>query len=112
MFKVLTPNQARNVQPMTTEQLSLITNYPEKADQIINKLFQDPETKSARRWYPTLETCDDPSILNKIERRIYDDIVKLKQEEKLDPTQDEQQRRQFLANFDWTNTILTPQERL
>ena len=59
---------------MTTEQLTLITKYPEEAHQILNQLFQDPATKSARRWYPTPEMCDDPSTLNKIQRRIYDKI--------------------------------------
>ena len=111
MFKLLTPNQARNAQPMTTEQPSLITKYPEEADQIINRQFQDPEIKSSRQWNSTPETCDVPSTLNKIERRIYDEIVKLRQEEKLDLTQDDELRRQFLANFDWTYTILTPQEQ-
>ena len=49
MFKGITPNQSRNVQLLLTEQLSLITKYPEEADQIINQMFQDPETKSARQ---------------------------------------------------------------
>ena len=48
MFKVLTPNLAKNVQPMTTEQHSLITKSPEEAEHILKQLFQDPATKSAR----------------------------------------------------------------
>ena len=96
---------------MTIEPLSLNTKYPEEADQTLNQLFQDPENKSPRRWYHTTKTCDNPSTLNKVERRNYDEIFKLTQEEKLDPTQDNDQRRQCLANFEWADTILTAQEQ-
>ena len=57
------------------------------------------------------ETCDDPSKLNRIERRIYDEITQLREEEKLDPTADDQQRKEFLANFKWENSILNEHEQ-
>ena len=74
-------------------------------------IFQDPTAKSDRQWYPTPETCDVPSKLNKIEKRINDEIVKLREQEKLDPTANEEQRHEFLANFQWEQSILSPQEK-
>ena len=110
-FKIMTPKQANNLQPMTNHQLNLISQYPDYAEAVLNQIFQDPTTKSDRRWYPTLETCDDPSKLNKIEKRIYDEIVKLRAEEKLDPTASDEQRHEFLANFQWEQSILSLHEK-
>ena len=107
----MTPKQANNLQPMTSHQLNLITEYPDGATAVLNHIFQDPNEKTDRRWYPTPETCDDPSKLNKIERRIYDEIVKLRTEEKLDPTANEEQRQEFLANFKCEQSILNPHEK-
>ena len=110
-FRIMTPNQAKNLQPMSNEQLTLITKYPDEANNVLNQLFQEPGTNTNRRWYPTPETCDDPSKLNHIEKRIYDEITKLREEEKLDPTADDEQRKTFLANFQWENSILTEHEQ-
>ena len=111
VFRILTPNQAKNVQPMTSEQLTLITKFPDEATNVINQLFQEPDASKDKRWYPTPETCDDPEKLNKIERRIYDEIIQLREAEKLDPTRDDDQRRTFLKNFSWDDSILTEQEQ-
>ena len=59
-FKILTPKQANNLQPMTNHQLNLISQYPDDAEAVLNQIFQDPTAMSDRRWYPTLETCHDP----------------------------------------------------
>ena len=91
VFKILAPNKARNVQSMTKEQLTLISEFPDKADKLINQLFQDPEAFTDKRWYPTPETRDNADKLNKIERRIYDKIVQLRNAGKLDPTCDDEQ---------------------
>ena len=115
LFKILTPkptcSQATNLQPMTDHQLNLISRYPDEAEAVLNQVFQDPTAKSNRRWYPTPETCDDPSKLNKIEKRIYEEIVKLREQEKLDPTTNDEQRHEFLANFQWEQSILSPHEK-
>ena len=110
-FKIMTPKQAKNLQPMTEHQLNLISRYPDDTEVILNQIFRDPTTKSDRRWYPTPETCDDPSKLNKIERRIYDEIIKLREEEKLDPTVNEEQRQEFLTNFQWEQSIPSQPEK-
>ena len=111
VFRILTPNQAKNVQPMTNEQLTLISKFPDEANNVINQLFQEPDANKDKRWYPTPDTCDDPDKLNKIERRIYDEIIQLREAEKLDPTRDDDQRRAFLKNSRWDDSILTEQEQ-
>ena len=111
VFRILTPNQAKHVQPMTSEQLTLMTKFPDEATNVINQLFQEPDASKDKRWYPTPETCDDPKKLNKIERRIYDEIIQLREAEKFDPTRDDDQRRTFLKNFSWDDSILTEQEQ-
>ena len=93
------------------EQLTLVSSYPEEADNVINQLFQTPGTENDRRWYPTPEICDDPSTLNPIERRIYDEILRLRELEKLDPTLDDDQRRAFLEQFNWDDSQLTKEEQ-
>ena len=79
-FKIMTPKQANNLQPMTSHQLNLITQYPDEATPVLNHIL--------------------------IERRIYDEIVKLRAEEKLDPTSNKEERQEFLANFKWEQSIL------
>ena len=56
VFRILTPNQAKNIQPMTNEQLALITKIPDEASNVINQLFQDPSATNDNRWYRTPET--------------------------------------------------------
>ena len=85
VFKIVTPNQAKNVQPMTNEQLTLNSEFPDEPDSVITQLFQDPIASTDKRWYPTTETCDDAEKLNRIERRTYDEIIQLPEAEKTQP---------------------------
>ena len=107
----MTPKGDNNLQPMTSHQLNLISQYPADAEAVLNQIFQDPNVNRNRRWYPTPETRDDPSRLNNIEKRIYDEIIKLRAEEKLDPTSSEKQREEFLANFQWEQSLLNPHKK-
>ena len=43
---ILIPNQAINLQPMSNEQLTLITNYPEEATNVLNQMFQKTNGKT------------------------------------------------------------------
>ena len=104
-FKIMTPKQADNLQPMNSHQLNLVSQHPDDAQAVLNQTFQDLTAKSDRRWYPTPQTCDDPSKLNKIEKRICDKIIKLRAKVKLNPTTSKEQRQAFLANFQWEQSI-------
>ena len=52
-----------------------------------------------------------PSTLNKIGRRIFDGIINLREEEKLDPTASEEQWQEFWAKFQWEQSILNIDEK-
>ena len=53
-----------------------------------------------------------PPHLTHFERRIYDEILKLRELEKLDPTAvDDDQRSAFLDQFSWENSQLTLEEQ-
>ena len=93
---------------MPVKHLSLITKYPDEAEAVINQLFLNPDMK-ATKWYPTSETCSEPDKLNAIDRRIYEALRELV---KLDPSQSDEQRMNFLKNFTWDESLLTPFQRL
>ena len=104
-FRIPTPSQAANITPMPVEHLKLIHQYPDEAEAVINQLFVNPDMK-ATKWYPTPETCSEPDKLNAIERRIYDERL-----EKLDPTRSDEERMNFLKNFNWDDSLLTRSQR-
>ena len=74
-FKILTPNQAKYVKEMPPTHLNLLQRFPDDAEAVVNQLFREQNEVLSRKWYPTPETCDDPTKLNKLERRIYDEII-------------------------------------
>ena len=96
---------------MTKEQLTLISKFPDEAHNVLNQLFKDPKATTDKRWYPTPETFDNPEKLKINERRIYDEIIQLREAEKFDPTCDDEQRQTFLKNFSWDDSILNEQEQ-
>ena len=93
-------------------QITIAFSYPVETTNVINQLFQSPEAPTTnKRWYPTPETCEDLALLNNIGRRIYDEILKLRELEKLDPKVDDDQRRAFLDQFNWENLQFNPEEQ-
>ena len=110
-FRIPTPHQAANITPMPVEHLNLITKYPDDAEAVIKQLFVNPDMKPTK-FYPTPETCSEPNKLNAIEKRIYDEILALRELKKLDPSQSDEQRMNFLKNFTWDDSLLIPSQRL
>ena len=96
---------------MPVEHLNLITKYPDEAEAVINQLFVNPDMKPTK-WYPTPETCSEPDKLNAIERRIYDELLAVRELEKLDLSQSDEHWLNFLKNFTWDDSLLTPSQRL
>ena len=109
-FRIPTPHQAANITPMPVEHLQLITDHPDDAAAVINQLFVNPEMKSTK-WYPTPETWSEPNKLNKIERRIFDRILALRELKKLDPDRSHEERVKFLQNFKWDESLLSPSQQ-
>ena len=87
--------------------LSLLAQHPNNATAVINQLFHDEPTTTTRKWYPKPDKYHDLQTFNPLKRRIYGAIVKLRQQEKLDPTTSDEQRQTFLNRFNWDDSQLT-----
>ena len=107
-FIFLTPNQANYIDPIEPSIISSITE---------NKIFNENK-RSSRTWiptdnflFPTPENCHENSKLTGVWKKIYDTVVKLRQDEKLDPTVDKENRTKFLSKFDWTDSIFSHDQK-
>ena len=93
--------------------LSFMTQHEDTTEIYINKLFesssQNPEQESY--WFPTPEDPGDPTTYTPIKQRIYTEILKLKELEKLNPQDDEASKKSLLSNFHWSDPTLSPEER-
>ena len=70
-----------------------------------------PVVEGREFWFATPETCDDPSKLSKVEKRIYEAIKIFKELERLNPQNSETERLDFLSKFNWENSILNDEEK-
>ena len=112
-FKILTPKQIKHKQPVDPALLSFMIQHEETTDVYINELLKAPKTNSEQEtyWFPTPEEPGDPATYTPIQQRIYKELLELKELEKLNPQDNENSRKTFLSNFDWTDTTLSPDER-
>ena len=106
---ILTPKQAEYLQPINPQ---LLSNY---FNQNINALIQESEIKVSlwpdEFWFPTPENCSNPESLTGIETRLFDEIVHLKKEEKLDPISNALDKQKFLAQFPWKNSVFNSEQK-
>ena len=88
----------------------------------INHLIKDSDRKGENQpprpppdyasfWVPTPETCDSPENLPALQKQIYDQIAALQQKESMDPKQNPDDRDTFLAQFQWTQSLLNTDEK-
>ena len=94
-FKVMTAQQAAKTKPVPHAHVLLMNNHPEECEHILSQFFHKQTENIGKRWYPTPEPFDDPSKLNKIEKRIYDEIIAFRGKEQLNPTKSDEQRKIF-----------------
>ena len=112
-FKILTPEQIKHIQPVDPALLSFIIQQDETTEVYINELLKVPQQNEEQEtyWFPTPEDPGDPTTYTPIQQRIYDELLELRELEKLNPHDNETSRTQFLSNFDWSDTTLNPDER-
>ena len=112
-FKILTPEQIKHIQPVDPALLSFMIQHEETTDVYINELLNVPKPNSEQEtyWFPTPEEPGDPATYTPIQQRIDNELLELKELEKLNPQDNENSRKAFLSNFDWTDTTLSPDER-
>ena len=132
-LKILSPQQLEFLTMIDPQVLAVVQKHAknrEELDKIITALYQlDVEgtergslnlihpdatapVEGREFWFATPETCDDPSNLSSIEKEIYETIKKFQKLEKQNPNDSAEDRESFLAQFNWENSILTPEERV
>ena len=90
----------------------LLQDNPENAAYYASSLIKSnkPEDFKENYWFPTPEDPGDPQHHTPIQKRILSELINLQELEKLNPQDDPESRRQFLSNFNWTDSMLQPAE--
>ena len=107
-FEVLTSKQASFIKPIHPSLCSLIKNhehdksYPKSTQYLRQQAFHE---RSDGFWFPTPENCKDASKLIGVGKKVYESLIKFKEEEKLDPSLNDTKQKQFLSKFNWDNSI-------
>ena len=98
------------IDPVTT--WHLLQDNPENSAYYASSLIKStkPEDFKENFWFPTPEDSGDPQHHTPIQKRILSELINLQELEKLNPQDDPESRRQFLSNFDWTDSMLQPAE--
>ena len=113
-LELLTPDQAQYLAPIDPSVAERAAGLPDEyfSKEEFNQLICSKTTEEeSKHWFPTPENCKDPSTLSGPMLRIYNELVKFKEAEKLDPNKSAEMRAEYLGKFNWEGTILNAQER-
>ena len=89
----------------------------------LNQLIQDfhfkkndtptgcPPPDFSKLWFPTPETCNDFSLLTPLQREIYDPILQLQRQEKMDPENNEADKLEFSEKISWDTCVLNADQK-
>ena len=107
-FTVLTQERMKYVESIDLVTTWHLLNAAHYASSLIKST--KPEDFRENYWFPTPEDPGDPQHHTPIQKRILSDLINLQELEKFNPQDDTESRRQFLSNFDWTDSMLQPAE--
>ena len=106
-FKLLSPQQAETLTPIDPQLLTMAKfKNPDEFEHEINQLIiyeefngdsKPPRPKSGYKkfWFPTPETCKNPTALKGVEKKIYNELQKLKELASIDPHIIDEYHNQF-----------------
>ena len=121
-FSFLTSDQAENlleVDPQLINVAKMSENYLTEINQLI-QVTDTPKRKAQpakpapeyeKLWFPTPETCPDPTNLSPLQREIFEQLLKLQEMEKLDPKGNHQDKITFLSKFPWEKSALNDEQK-
>ena len=112
-FSVMTPGQMKYVKPIDpVTTWHLLQDNLENAAFYVSSLIKSSKLEHSQEkyWFPTPEDPGDPQQHTPIQKHILTELQNLQELEKLNPQDDPESRRQFLTNFDWTDSMLQPEE--
>ena len=80
----------------------MMHQHTENTDLYLNQLMKTNQSSDEQEtyWFPTPEQPRDPETYTPIQKRIYDELMELKQLEQLNPNDNAKARKQFLDHFD------------
>ena len=112
-FSVVTPEQSKIIKLVDMAVLSMI---PESDPDLITYLTEllrtnKPDQQTNTFWFPTPENPGNTNEHTPIQTRILKELCELQQKEKLNPNDDSESRIEILKRFDWTDTLLTENEK-
>ena len=112
-FSVVTPEQSKFIKPVDMAILSMI---PEGDADLITYLTEllranKPDQQKNTFWFPTPENPGNTHEHTTIQTRILKELCELQQKEKLNPKDDNESRIEILKRFNWTDTLLTEEEK-
>ena len=123
-FEILNETEADDLIAIDPTLLSLAKlRNPDDFAGELNQLIQDfhfqkidtptgrPPPDYSKLWFPTPETCTDFSTLTPLQREIYDQILQLQRLEKMKPTENSHDRREFLKKFSWDTCALNNDQK-
>ena len=88
----------------------LPNNSHDDATHYINSLLKTSKTDEVNEtyWFPTPQDPGNEKEHTPIQTRILNELRELEQLENLNPLEDTAFRKQFVSNFDWTDSTLQP----
>ena len=122
-FQIFTSEQADKLIQVDPELIAL-AKYRNSENFIpeFNQLIQDSDRKGRNQpprpkpdydslWFPTPETCGNPSSVPPPQKQIHDRIEMLQQKESIDPKHNYDDREKFLSQFTWTRSLLPSDQK-
>ena len=112
-FSVLTPEKMKYVKPIDPViTWHLLLDNPENAAFYASSLIKStkPEDLKANYRFPAPEDPGDPQYYTLIQECILKELLNLQELQKLNLQADPESRRPILINFDWTDSMLQPDE--
>ena len=110
----MTPTEHKKLRPVNPTALQFLAKiHQDSPHQYIKELLQQPKQPSQdnQNWFPIPDNPGDITKHTPTQTRVLNEFDELQRLEKLDPTIDEQQRAEFLQNFDWIDSTLTKTEQ-
>ena len=112
-FSVVTPEKSTHIKPVDMAILNMIPQDDPDLTAYLNELLRTskPEQQDNTFWFPTPENPGKLEDHTPIQTRILNELNELKDKEKLNPQESTESRNKFFERFDWTDTLLTANEK-
>ena len=112
-FSVVTPQQSKHIKSVDMAILSMIPQGDVKLTAYLNEVLRTkkPEQENDTSWFATPESPGKSEDHIPKQAQIPEELIELKEKEKLSPQESTQSQKNFLTRFDWTATFLSETEK-